>query len=269
MDGAPAASVLAVDEQGTLPWARHYAQPTLHVQEGLVCWGTFLGEVGDSGFKPRLDPQPTPPGRGREGLGGVLWPSCSARGSGRQNPDSSPREPGSRGRGTAVSLPPPGPDPGFLPPPCPDPGFLCGSGHRPAVSGPVSHLPSRLGSTCPRPRHGVMGRAGPPEADPALLGTLAPAGPAAGLASPSKQDHPSQLRDGSSVPPLPPCLLFRLQNNVYHATLHDTLPPLLPSLQPPADIGRFSWAIFMILIFHSPSPLFPLITFWALFGLLE
>ena len=151
----------------------------------------------------------------------------------------------------------------------PDPGFLCGSGHRPAVSGPVSHLPSRLGSTCPRPRHGVMGRAGPPEADPALLGTLAPAGPTAGLASPSKQGHPSQLRDGSSVPPLPPCLLFRLQNNVYHATLHDTLPPLLPSLQPPADIGRFSWAIFMILIFQSPSPLFPLITFWALFGLLE
>ena len=74
---------------------------------------------------------------------------------------------------------------------------------------------------------------------------------------------------GLFVPPLPPRLLFRLQNNVYHVTLCDTLPPLLPSLQPPADIGRFSWAIFMILIFQPPSPLFPLITFWALLGLLE
>lgn len=107
MDGAAAALALVVDEQGTLPGARHYAQPTLHVQEGLVCWATFPGEMGDSGFKPRLDAQPTPPGRGREGLGGVLWPSCLARGGGRQNPDSSPRKPGSGGLGAAVSTPRP------------------------------------------------------------------------------------------------------------------------------------------------------------------
>ena len=127
MDGAPVAPALAVDEQGTLPWARHYAQPTLHLQEGLVCWpGPHALAL---------------PGQGQRGAGGVLWPSCSARGSGRQNPDSSPREPGPGGLDTAVSLPPPGPDPGFLPPPGPDPGFLCGSGTGPLSLGPfpISH----------------------------------------------------------------------------------------------------------------------------------
>ena len=86
MDGAPVAPALAVDEQGTLPWARHYAQPTLHIQEGLVCWGTFLGEVGDSGFKPRLDPQPTPPGRGREGLGVFCGPAAQPEVVGDRTP---------------------------------------------------------------------------------------------------------------------------------------------------------------------------------------
>lgn len=66
----------------------------------------------------------------------------------------------------------------------------------------------------------------------------------------------------SFLPP-PPLVLFGLQDSVYHFT-QDTLP-----LPPPAQSRGFSWAIFEILIFRSPSPLSPLITFWVLFGLLE
>lgn len=141
VDRAPDAPGLVVDEQGTPPWLWHYAQPTLHVQEGRVCWGTLPGGVVDTGFKPRLDPQPTLPGRGRGGLGGVLWPGCSAGGGGRQNglPDSSTGEPGSGGLGTDWS-----------PRPRPDPGFLCGSGTSLLSLGlfPVSHpdwVPRALG----------------------------------------------------------------------------------------------------------------------------
>lgn len=94
-----------------------------------------------------------------------------------------------------------------------------------------------------------------------------------------QQGHPSLLRDRLSVPPPAAALLFWLQNNVYPFTQHWHPPPppsVLPALLPapsvralPAEIRRSSRATFMILIFRSPSPLFPLITFWALSGLLE
>lgn len=194
MDGAQGAPALVMDKQGILPWARTAHSPP-SMSRGDLCAGELLrGKWLTQDSNPDWIPSPHPRG-GAEGgwglyCGPAAWPEVVGNRTASLTPPRGSLAPGVWRCCVRPAVP------------RPDPGFLCGSGHRPAVSGPVSHLPSRLGSTRPRPRHGVMGRAGPSEADPTLPGMLAPAGPAAGLASLSKQDHPSRLCDGLSLPPL-------------------------------------------------------------------
>ena len=125
--------------------------------------------------------------------------------------------------------------PMFLP--LPDPGLLCDSGPRPPLSGPVSLLSSRLDSMSPRPfrpGHRVTSAAqGHQRLSPLSRGPGLLLGPRLAWPPCPQQEHPSHLRDRLSVPPPPALALFRLQNNVYHFTLHDTLPSsFLPSFPP-------------------------------------
>lgn len=194
MDGAQGVPALVMDKQGILPWACATHSPPSMSRRDLCAGELFQGKWLTQDSKPDWIPGPHPRGGAEGGWGLYCGPAAWPEVVGDRMASLTPPR-GSLGLGVWRCCV----RPAVL---RPDPGFLCGSGHRPAISGPVFHLQSRLGSTHPRPRHGVMGRAGPPEADSTLPGTLAPAGPAAGLASLSKQDHPSWLRDGLSLPPL-------------------------------------------------------------------
>ena len=158
--------------------------------------------------------------------------------------------------------------------PLPDPGLLCDSGPRPPLSGPVSLLSSRLDSMSPRPfrpGHRVTSAAqGHQRLSPLSRGPGLLLGPRLAWPPCPQQEHPSHLRDRLSVPPPPALALFRLQNNVYHFTLHDTLPSsFLPSF-PPATASRYQ-KIFLGYFhdFNFPFPIsslppyYILGSFWA------
>lgn len=120
----------------------------------------------------------------------------------------------------------------------------------------------------------------PPEAAPCLQTTsplplagaqaLAPGlwASLAALVTAGRIHHCCLMDDLSLLLPVPraisaaePCLSLGTA-----ATLPASLPHSLPGYRLPTDTRRLSRAIFTILIFYSPSPPFPLITFWAFLG---